>query len=162
MSQKKRLSLCFPVFLLAFSLAASLPTRVSADSDTYKEVDISYLAAHIGDFCGKEVRTTGTVRSMVSIYMYEDFWLDYQVPVVVRFAGLPRPPVNSTIEVCGTIDHCSLEGGFFYFNAHSWEYVATTMPEFQAFVFLPLLMLATLLAAIIYSLRLKSLCSWPS
>jgi len=102
------------------------------------------------DFCGQEVRTTGTVRFMVSFYMYEDFWLDGVVPVVVRFAGLPNPPVNSSVGVCGIIEYCTIEGGFFYLNAHSWTYVATTMPEFQSFVFLPLLMLATLLAVIVY------------
>ena len=57
------------------SLTAPLLTIVSADSDGYKEVDVSYVAAHMGDFCGQEVRTTGTVRFMVSFYMYEDFGL---------------------------------------------------------------------------------------
>jgi hypothetical protein len=116
---------------------------VSADcSSEYREVDLGYLATHLEDFCGEKVRTVGTVDYLISFYMYEDFWLDKLIPVVVRFAGLPQPLENSSIEVCGIIEYCKLEGGFFYLNAQSWTYAKETMPEFPSSLILPLFMVA--------------------
>jgi hypothetical protein len=66
---------------------------VSAHDDSeYLEVNLGYLAGHMEDFDGIGVSTKGTVYFMISFYMYEDFWLDRAIPVVVRFAGLPTPP----------------------------------------------------------------------
>jgi hypothetical protein len=103
---------------------------------------LGYLAAHLGDFCGEKVRTVGTVDYLISFYMYEDFWLDKVIPVVVRFAGLPQPTENSSIEVCGIIEYCKLEGGFLYLNAQSWTYAKETMPEFPSSLILSLFMVA--------------------
>jgi len=124
---------------------------VSADCNPeYEEVNLGYLATHIADYCGKKVRTSGVVHYMGSVYMYEDFWLDILVPVVIRNAELPLPPENSSIEVCGIIEHCELEGGFFYLNAHSWTIAEETMPEFQSLIIVPLFVLATLLTVMVY------------
>jgi hypothetical protein len=140
---KQFLSICLAIFLLTFSLVASLTTRVSADcSSEYEEVNLGYLATHLEDFCGEKVRTVGTVDYMISFYMYEDFWLSKLVPVVVRFAELPQPPENSSIEVCGIVEYCQLEGGFYYLNAQSWTYAEETMPEFSSPLMLALFMVA--------------------
>ncbi|MGC8939038.1 MAG: hypothetical protein ACP5KU_00855 [Candidatus Bathyarchaeia archaeon] len=80
--------------------------------------------------------------------MFEDFWLSRSIPVVVRFAGLPKPSENSSIEICGTIDFCNLEGGFYYLNAECWAYAEKMMPEFQPFVLIPTLAIFTLLLII--------------
>lgn len=141
----------FFVVLFAFSSVALLPIASSADSvSEYRDVDVGYLAAHIADSCGEKVRTTGTVCILASYYMYEDFWLSRAIPVVVRFAGLQQPLANSSIEICGTVEHCELEGGFFYLNAQSWVYAERHMPEFPSLVVIPLFMLASLLAVIVY------------
>jgi hypothetical protein len=147
---KSFLRVCL-VLLPALSLIFSLPIEVSAKhhQQDSAEVDIAYLAAHMEDFYGMIVRTNGTVKYYVSIYMYEDFWLaEYgaAIPVVVRFSGLPKPPENSSIEVTGIIDFCDLEGGFFYLNAQEVELI----PEFTLTLILPLFMMATLLAIIVY------------
>jgi hypothetical protein len=102
------------------------------------------------DLCGEKVRTVGTVDYLISFYMFEDFWLSKVIPVVVRSAELPTPPENSSIEICGIIEYCRLEGGFFYLNAQSWTYAEETMPEFQSLIIVPLFVLATLLAVIVY------------
>jgi hypothetical protein len=82
--------------------------------------------------------------------MYEDFWLSRAIPVVVRFAGLQHPLANSSIEICGIVEHCELEGGFFYLNAQSWVYTEKHLPEFPSLVVIPLFMFASLLAVIVY------------
>ena len=140
----------FFVFLFAFSSALSLPIASSADPGSeYREIDAGYLAAHMMDFYGEKVTATGTVCFFVSFYMYEDFWLSRAIPVVVRFAGLQQPLANSSIEICGVIEHCELEGGFYYLNAQSWMYIETHMPEFPSAAIIPLFMFVTLLAIIV-------------
>jgi hypothetical protein len=116
------------------------PAWSDCNSD-YKEIDLGYLAAHLEDFCGEKVKTVGTVDYLISFYMYEDFWLGKLIPVV-RSSGLSQPPENSSIEVCGTIEYCKLEGGFFYLNAQSWTYAKETMPELPSSLTLPLFMVA--------------------
>ncbi len=138
------------VFLFAFSSTALLPIASSADRGSeYREVDVGYLATHIADSCGEKVRTTGTVCFLASCYMYEDFWLSRAIPVVVRSAGLQQPLENSGIEICGIVEHCELEGGFFYLNAQSWVYTEKHLPEFPSLVAIPLFMFASLLAVIV-------------
>lgn len=148
---KQFLCICVTISLLAFSLIASFPIIASAECNSeYREVDLGYLSVHMEDLCGEKVRTVGTADYLISFYMFEDFWLDKVIPVVVRSAGLPTPPENSSIEVCGIIEYCRLEGGFFYLNAQSWTYAEETMPEFQSLIIVPLFVLATLLAVMVY------------
>jgi hypothetical protein len=147
---KQTLNLCLSIFVPAFLIIASLSTLASAScSSEYEEVGLGYLAAHLEDFSGQKVRTTGTVSEMISFRMYEDFWLNKVIQVVVRFSGLSEPLENSSIEICGTIEYCKLEGGFHYLNAHSWTYAEQTTPEFPSLVIFPLLMAATLLILMI-------------
>jgi hypothetical protein len=148
---------CAAIFFLAFSLIAPLTSPVSADCNSeYKEVDLGYLAAHLRDFCGEKVRTVGTVNYLASFYMYEDFWLSKLIPIVIRFAGLPKPPENSSIEVCGIIEYCELEGGFFYLNAQSWTYAKETVPEFPSSLILSLFMVAMFPIIIFFKKNLPS------
>jgi hypothetical protein len=92
-------------------------------STDYEYVDLTFLASHPQEFKGFPVATRGVVRFYATVYMYEDFCLQAQsnekIPVVASFAGLPIPREGSLIEVSGTIEHCDLEGGFFYLNASS-------------------------------------------
>jgi hypothetical protein len=128
-----------------------LPTPASANTNSeYTDVDLGYLAAHLEDFLGQKVRTVGTVSNIVNFYMFEDFWLNKMIPVVVRFADLSKPPENSFIQVCGIVEYSKLEGGFYYLNVQSWTYAEETMPEFQPFVIMPLFMTVTLLALVVY------------
>ena len=149
---KKSLGICLLFLLLVLSLVPSLSIKVSAhDESEYLEVNLEYLSGHMEDFDGMRVRTQGTVYYMSYFYMYEDFWLNRAIPVVVRFAGLPTPPEGSFIEVQGVIEYSRLEGGFYYLNAHSWAYAdPSETPEFPLFLILPLFMIATLLIVIIY------------
>jgi hypothetical protein len=147
----------FFVFLFAFSSALLLPIALSADPRSeYRVIDAGYLAAHMAGFCGEKVRATGTVCFFVSFYMYEDFWLSRAIPVVVRFAGLQQPLVNSSIEIYGVIEHCDLEGGFYYLNAQSWVYTEKHLPEFLSAAIIPLFMFVTLLAIIVAHEKLTS------
>lgn len=120
----------------------------------FSEVDLAYLAAHMADFFGKGVKTEGIVKYYASIYMYEDFWLQAQdggaTPVVVRFAGLPTPPENSSIKILGIIEYCDLEGGFLYLNA-CWIDI---VPEFPSGIILPLFMILSIIAVIFTKRRL--------
>ncbi len=142
------------VLLLAFSSITLLSIRASATNDSeYTEVEPYYLASHMEDFCGKKVRTSGTVHFMASYYMYEDFWLDRTIPVVVRFAGLPTPSKGSFIQVWGTIEYCHLEGGFYYLKADG--YGETQAPEFPSLLFSSLFMTAALLAIIFLKRKSK-------
>lgn len=148
---KKSLGICLLFLLLGLSLVPSLSIRASAHDDSeHLEINLEYLAGHMEDFDRMRVRTKGTVNFMISFYMYEDFWLDRAIPVVVRFAGLPTPPEGSFIEVQGVIEYSRLEGGFYYLNAHSWAFADHSVAEFPLFLILPLFMIATLLIVIIY------------
>lgn len=148
---KKSLGICLLFLLLGLSLVPSLSIRASAHDDSeYLEINLEYLAGHMEDFDRMRVRTKGTVNFMISFYMYEDFWLDRAIPVVVRFVGLSKPPEGSFIEVQGVIEYSRLEGGFYYLNAHSWVYADASVAEFPLFLILPLFMIATLLKVIIY------------
>jgi hypothetical protein len=129
--------------MLAISLISSLSANVSSETSKYLDVDLEFLIAHLDNYHGTEIRTSGIVKYLVSIYMFEDFWLCAQggagIPIVVRFAGLPRPNQNSLIEIQGVIDFCGLEGGFYYLNASSWSYIGTiTVPESPSFLTAPL------------------------
>jgi hypothetical protein len=141
---KKILCICFLIFL-TFPLLAIVS---ALNNSEYVEVDLQYLAAHMEEFCGQKVRVNGTVSFMTSTYMYEDFWLDKVIPVVVRFAGLPVPLEGSFIEIWGTIEHSNLEGGFYYLNADT--YTKDAAPEFPQFLIIPFFMAATLLTLIVY------------
>lgn len=96
----------------------------------YDNVDLKYLVKHIEAFKSANVKVNGTVRYYASIYMFEDFWLQAgegaKIPVVTRFAGLPKPPEGLFIEVSGTIEYCNLEGGFYFLNATSWSAIQQT------------------------------------
>lgn len=95
----------------------------------YENVDLKYLVEHIEAFKSAGVKVNGTVRYYASIYMFEDFWLqagEGKIPVVTRFAGLPRPPEGLFIEVLGTIEYCNLEGGFYFLNATLWRAIQQT------------------------------------
>ncbi|MEM4733356.1 MAG: hypothetical protein QXD70_02380 [Candidatus Bathyarchaeia archaeon] len=96
----------------------------------YENLDLKYLVEHIEAFKSTGVKVNGTVRYYASIYMFEDLWLQAgegaKIPVVTRFAGLPRPPEGIFIEVSGTIEYCNLEGGFYFLNATSWSAIQQT------------------------------------
>lgn len=150
----KQLGMLFILILMLWSISA-LPIVKSTDSE-HKDVDIRYLGGHMGDFCGQSVSTKGIVVYLISFYMFEDFWLNGAIPVVVRFAGLQRPPANSSIEISGVIEHSELEGGFYYLNAQSWNFAeisAPHLPEFSLFLLLPIFMMITLLAALVHKRR---------
>jgi hypothetical protein len=136
------------ICLLAFLTFPFLAMVPASNNSEYAEVDPQYLVAHMEEFCGQKVRMNGTVYFMTSAYMYEDFWLDEAIPVVVRFAGLPVPSEGSFIEIWGTIEHLHLEGGFYYLNADA--YIEDVTPEFPQLLIIPLFMIATLLVAIAY------------
>lgn len=149
---KIRLSgLCLLIMLLSFSF---FPIVFAVDESEYLEVNLSYLATHMEELCGKKVRVVGTVHFLCSIYMFEDFWLNWAIPVVVRFANLSLPLENSRIEVFGVIDYCKLEGGFFYLEAHHWRFVTATLPEFNSWLIMPFAMAALALSTLIYKKRI--------
>src|SRR4030042_1970272 len=83
-------------------------------------VDLSYLAANLELFKGLSVVTRGVARFFASVYMFEDFWIQavgqdsVRIPVVTRLAGLPLPRDGDLIEIAGTVEFSSLEGGFFF------------------------------------------------
>ena len=119
------------VILVMSQLATSLPIRMLATSqDEYVDVDLAYLLANKRVFLGVNVRTKGTVRFGFSFYMFEDFWLEAllddtligYLPVIVRFAGIPKPPDWSLIKVVGVMEYSDLEGGFFYLNVSQWSF----------------------------------------
>jgi hypothetical protein len=139
----KRACVCLFVFLM-FPL---LGIASALDSSKYREVDGQYLSTHMEEYLGQKVRTRGTVYFMFSSYMFEDFWLNRTIPVVIRYAGLPMPSEGSCIEVYGTIEHSDLEGGFYYLNADS--YTRDPVPEFPSMLILALFMIASLLAVAI-------------
>jgi len=136
------------ICLLFLFISPLLAVASTSGNSEYKEVDLQYLAAHMEEFCGQKVRTNGTVSLMTSTYMYEDFWLEKTVPVVVS-AGLSVPSEGAFVEVSGTIEHAEVEGGFYYLNADNYT-EKDTAPEFQQFLIMPLFMAATLLAIIAY------------
>ena len=113
---------------------AELKTQNISSSSTNEHVDLMYLAAHLEEFENQSVTTNGTVRFYGSIFMFEDFWLqassDAKIPVVTRFAGLSVPSNDSLIEISGTVEHSTLEGGFYFLNASSWT--AGVIPEFPS------------------------------
>jgi hypothetical protein len=128
--------LLLPTLLAATNtlvVRAELITQNIDSSSTNEHVDLMYLAAHLEEFEEQSVTTNGTVRFYPSIYMFEDFWLqapnDAKIPVVTRFAGLSVPLNDSLIEISGTIEHSTLEGGFYFLNASSWT--TATIPEFS-------------------------------
>ncbi len=99
-------------------------------------VDLKYLVEHKEEFRGVCVTTNGTVRYYASIFMFEDFWLqgqnDAKIPVVTRFAGLPKSSEGLFIEVSGKIEYSNLEGGFYFLNATSWKTVQPVpLPSFS-------------------------------
>jgi len=110
--------------------AALVYLQVSGKEELRLEnVDLSYLIEHVNEFENKEVKVVGYVKYYVSIYQYEDFWLDPDergigraIPVKVTQIGLPRPPENSHISVEGVVVYKELEGGFFCIHANSWTY----------------------------------------
>ena len=78
---------------------------------------------------GATIVTRGLAKFHGSVFMYEDFWLQdqlnqsAQIPVVVRFANLAIPRPDELVEVLGTVEFSSLEGGFYYLNVSSMEEV---------------------------------------
>jgi hypothetical protein len=147
--------LLLPTLLAATNtlvVGAELITQNMNSSSSNEPVDLMYLAAHLEEFENQSVTTNGTVRFYASIYMFEDFWLqapnDAKIPVVTRFAGLSVPPNDSLIEISGTIEHSTLEGGFYFLNASSWT--TALIPEFSNTVILVLsLTIFSVLAAIV-------------
>ena len=142
---KKILCIC----LLAFLTFPLLVTVSASNNSEYAVVDLQYLATHVEESCGQKVRVNGTVSFITSTYMYEDFWLNKAVPVVVRFADLPVPSEGASVEIWGTIEHSELEGGFYYLNADRYV-VDDTAPEFPQFLITSIFMIATLLVTIAY------------
>jgi len=144
-----------PTLLAATStlvVRADLKTQNVNSSSTNERVDLMYLAAHLEEFENQSVTTNGTVRFYGSIYMFEDFWLQAsigsKIPVVTRFAGLSAPSNDSLIEISGTIEHSTLEGGFYFLNASSWT--TAIIPEFSNIMILVLsLTIFSVLAAIV-------------
>jgi hypothetical protein len=144
-----------PTLLAATStlvVRAELITQNIDSSSINRHFDLMYLAAHLEEFENQSVTTNGTVRFYGSIYMFEDFWLqapnDAKIPVVTRFAGLSVPSNDSLIEISGTIEHSTLEGGFYFLNASSWT--TALIPEFSNTVILVLsLTIFSVLAAIV-------------
>ncbi|MEM3441704.1 MAG: hypothetical protein QXV09_05380, partial [Candidatus Bathyarchaeia archaeon] len=106
------------VFLAANFMSEKVAAEVQNVGSTvfYEPVDLKYLAKHIEEFKNADVKVNGTVRYYASIYMFEDLWLQAggsaKIPVVTRFAGLPKPTEGLFIEVVGQIEYSSLEGGF--------------------------------------------------
>jgi len=138
--------LCMCLLLLFISPLIAVASTSS--NSEYKEVDLQYLVAHMEEFYGQKVKTNGTVSLMTSTYMYEDFWLEKTVPVVVR-PKLSVPSEGAFIEVSGTIEHAEVEGGFYYLKADNYT-EKDTAPEFQQFLIMPLFMAATLLTLVAY------------
>jgi hypothetical protein len=147
--------LLLPTLLAATNtlvVRAELKTQNINSSSTNEHVELMYLAAHLEEFENQSVTTNGTVRFYASIFMFEDFWLqatsDAKIPVVIRFAGLSVPSNDSLIEISGTIEHSTLEGGFYFLNASSWT--TAIIPEFSNTVILVLsLTIFSVLAAIV-------------
>jgi hypothetical protein len=147
--------LLLPTLLAATNtlvVRAELKTQNINSSSTNEHVDLMYLAKHLEEFENQSVTTNGTVRFYGSIYMFEDFWLqasnDAKILVVTRFAGLSVPSNDSMIEISGTIEHSTLEGGFYFLNASSWA--TAIIPEFSNTVILVLsLTIFSVLAAIV-------------
>ncbi len=105
------------------------PTADSAPSN----YDLGNLTQNLSQLTGANVSTMGVVRFLASVYMYEDFWLQAQgnqsarIPVVTRFAGIPKPSEGDFVKVQGTIEYINLEGGFFILNASSLEKVKNVL-----------------------------------
>jgi hypothetical protein len=135
-SSRKRLGALLLVALTLAALFTFWSTTVqlgkaqpatSIRDPAYTFYDLSYMASNLTGLKGVKIATRGIAKFLGSVYMYEDFWLQAQgnqsakIPVVVRFAGLPIPREDALIEVQGTIEYSSLEGGFSYLNASSLE-----------------------------------------
>jgi len=117
--------------LTARSFEASGQTQNLPYAAAEEYVDLKFLAANMKQFEGVRVTTNGTVRYLASIYMYEDFWLqaqtsDAKIPVVTRLAGLAVPPSMAIVEVAGIVKHSTLEGGFYFLEASSWQALTST------------------------------------
>jgi hypothetical protein len=114
------------------------------------------LLAYGSNSSNTVITMSGKVEFWASCYMFEDFWLQTQngpiIPVVVRLSGLPTPPKDSVIEVVGTMEYSTLEGGFYYLDAQSWSYVASA-PEFPSLLILSVFMIVGLLAAVVLKKR---------
>jgi len=121
----------------------------------YTDVDPQYLSKHMEEFNHQKIRTSGIVYFMASIFMYEDFWLQRAIPVVIRFAELPMPSEGDYIEIYGTIEYCELEGGFYYLKAEG--YIKATAPEFSPTLIMPIVIIATLIAIITQNKILKNI-----
>ncbi len=145
--KNKILYTCLIVFTFTFSLA-TLASASASDNSEYTPVDPYYLATHIEEFYGQKVRTNGTMYIIPSTYMYEDFWLEKIIPVVIRFAELPMPKEGEFVTIYGTIEHSTLEGGFYYLKADS--YTETITPEIPSILIAPIFMIATLLILILH------------
>ena len=148
------LSVCVLVLMISLFLCS---TRVSAEPVNAASVSSSTYTE------GSTIKTRGTVKYQMSIYMFEDFWLQSEdfgnIPAVVRFAGLPIPPEGSQIEVSGTIEYCELEGGFYYLNIQSYSYSSVdTASEYPSLAVLLLLMALSITAVIFYK-RKRTRCS---
>ena len=89
------------------------------------DVELADLISRMSVLNGRVVMTRGTVRYLLSYYMYEDFWLTTSaptyaaIPVKIGVAGVNRPSEYAFIEITGNILQSHLEGGFYYLNASS-------------------------------------------
>lgn len=156
-SMKKQTVMSFFALVLIFqALLLQRAVGSATENPTYQEVTLEYLGSHVEEFCGKTIRTTGVVWFIASIYMFEEFWLSGQMPVVVRHSELLVPPANASIEVWGSVEYCGLEGGFFYLNAHSWRFVEEPAPEFHIYIMMLLFFAATSLS--VAGVRRKTKC----
>jgi len=146
---KKAITLSVCLLVLIISLFLFSASEVSAEPVNAASKSLSSYVD------GTVVKTRGIVKYQISVYMFEDFWLQSEdlgdIPAVVRFAGLPVPPEGSHIEVSGTIEYCELEGGFYYLNIQSYSYSnVDTASEYPSFAILLLLMALSITALIIY------------
>jgi len=153
---KRILVASFLVLLIMFSLTSLSQIEVSFSLESvYADVDLDYLAHHMDDYNGMKVKTEGIVKFFFSIYMYEDFWLAAKnneyvaVPVLVRDIGLLPPPENTSIQILGTVEYSSVEGGFYYLRVQEFEVIS----EFPSLLILPLLILSTLVAVLVFRRR---------
>ncbi len=83
----------------------------------YTFYDLNYVASNLVGLNGTKIATRGIAKFLASIYMFEKFWLQDQVnksamiPIVVAPELVPAE--DALIEVLGTIENSTLEGGFF-------------------------------------------------
>jgi hypothetical protein len=113
--------------------SAEAETATSLAASHSANYNLTDLAQHLSQLKDANVTTTGVVRFLASVYMYEDFWLQSQgnqtakIPVVTRFAGISKPGEGDLVKVQGTIAYINLEGGFFVLNASSVEKIKNVL-----------------------------------